>query len=175
MPPLDSFNLKKCSHWALCEKKLLSYEYLPIHIKLDMKIYRLLILLIFSSNRYGRLTDSSNSLSQLVFAERPGTTCTYISLTNCIAGCFKITLTLNRARYFIKKDFCVGEATAIFQDPKDLLVRIFLITKGWHTNFWWPQKRVRMYVRFSSHIWEVTGYSIWLCANYSLFALFTMH
>lgn len=24
----------------------------------------------------------------------------------------------------------MGEATAIFQDPKDLLVRIFLITKG---------------------------------------------
>ena len=28
------------------------------------------------------------------------------------------------------KDFCVAEATAIFQDPKDLLVRIFLIAKG---------------------------------------------
>lgn len=56
--------------------------------------------------------------------------CTYISLTNCITGCFKITLTLNRARYFIIKDVCVAEPTAIFQDPKDLLDRIFLITKG---------------------------------------------
>lgn len=54
---------------------------------------------------------------------------TYISLTNCITGCFKITLTLCRARYTTIKDFCVAEATVIFQDPKDLLVKIFLISR----------------------------------------------
>ena len=45
---------------------------------------------------------------------------TYISLTNCITGCFKFTLTLRRARYSTVKYFCVAETTVIFQDPKDL-------------------------------------------------------
>lgn len=56
--------------------------------------------------------------------------CTYISLTNYIIGCFKITLAVRRARFTTIKDFSVGEATAIFQDLKDLLVRILLIIRG---------------------------------------------
>lgn len=51
---------------------------------------------------------------------------TYISLTNCITRCFKITLTLCRERYATVKDFCVAEATVIFHDPKDLLVKILI-------------------------------------------------
>lgn len=40
---------------------------------------------------------------------------------------FKITLTLFRARYSALKNFRVGEATVIFQDPKNVLASIILI------------------------------------------------